>query len=161
MLDSMQVICLVGLSDTWIKTEVQSEGKKEVFRRNETRLDSQKYEAKSISAVSWRNSADASKGWTNFFRNYFGFHCLTVSILTPLSFLLLLLFCLFGWVLLSGISLCRSASILELPEMDGIGSQSLSPNPFSLQGCFWEGHTHCYTAFFCWWENLEMAKGIG
>lgn len=52
MLDSMQVICFVGLSDTWIKTEVQSEGKKEVFRRIETRLNSQKYEAKSISAAS-------------------------------------------------------------------------------------------------------------
>lgn len=62
MLDSVQVSCLVGLSDTWMKTEVQSEGKKEVFRRIETRLDSQKYKAKSISAASWRNSADASKG---------------------------------------------------------------------------------------------------
>lgn len=61
----MQVICLVGLSDTWIKAEVQSEGKKEVFKRIETRLDSQKHKDKSISSASWCNSEDASKRWTN------------------------------------------------------------------------------------------------
>jgi len=35
----------MSLFDTWIKTEVQSEGKKEVLRRIETKLDSQKHKA--------------------------------------------------------------------------------------------------------------------
>lgn len=44
--------CLVALSKSQIRTAAQSEGKKEVCRRIETRLHSQKHEARSISTES-------------------------------------------------------------------------------------------------------------
>lgn len=98
MFDSVQVICLVSLSDTWIKAEVQSEGKKEVFRRIETRLDSQKHKDKSISSASWCNSEDASKGWTN---SEINLACILSQ--SPLFYCPLLLF---FWVTL-GLQICK------------------------------------------------------